>query len=93
MFKHLGEKESIAQIMRPGGCGDAHDVVDHEPGEVDLVTLVHKINQALIHCISLIAALSTRDDVLDDEPEQQLVQLLRVSLLDSLWASQPRLLT
>ena len=60
--------------MCPGGCGYPHNVVDHKHGEVDLLALVHKINQALIHRVSLIAALSMWDDVLDDEPEQELVQ-------------------
>ena len=56
--------------MCPGGGGNPYDVVDHKHREVDLVSLVHKISQALIHRVSLITALSTRDDVLDDEPEQ-----------------------
>ena len=78
--------------MCPGGRGNPHNVVDHKHGEVDLVSLVQKINQALIHRVSLIAALSTRDNVLDDEPEQELVQWLHIPLLDCLRATEPWLL-
>jgi len=75
--------------MCPGGGGNPHDVVDHKHEEVDLVTIVHKINQALIHRVSLIAALSMRDNVLDDEPEQELMQWLHIPLLECLRASEP----
>ena len=79
--------------MRPWDGGNPHYMVDHKCREIDLLPLIHEINQALIHRVSLIPALSTRDNVLDYEPEQQLVQWLHVFLLDSLWGSQPWLLT
>ena len=50
-----------------------YNMFDHDCGEVDLLTLEHEISEALIHSVSLIAPLVPGDDVLNDEPKQELV--------------------
>jgi len=92
VLKHLGEQEPISQIMRSGCCCNPPDMVDHECWQVDLLSPVHQISEALVHSISLIAPLRMRNDVLDDEPEDQLMERLHIALLHCLWAFQPRLL-
>ena len=78
--------------MRSGCCGDPHNMVDHESRQVDLLPSIHQVSKTLVHSIRLIAPLSTRYNVLDDEPEQQLMERLHIPFLHHLWALQPRLL-
>ena len=59
-------------------------MVDHECRQVDLFSFVHQISEALVHSISLIAPLRTRNDVLDDEPKDQLMERLHIALLHRL---------
>ena len=52
---------------------------------VDLLPSAHQICEALVHRISLIAPLRTRDDVLNDEPKDQLMERLDIAFLHCLW--------
>jgi len=60
--------------MRSSGVCNPSNVLDHESRKVDLLASVHKICEALVHCISLIASLASRDDILDEELEHELVK-------------------
>ena len=79
--------------MRSGGVCNTSNVLDHEGWKVDLLTSVHEISKTLIHGISLVAILPSRDDVLDKEPEKELVEWHHVALLHGLRVFQPWLLT
>jgi len=61
------------------------DVVDHECGQVDLLSSVHQISEALVHRIGLFAPLRMWNDVLDYKPEDQLMERLHIVLLHCLW--------
>jgi len=43
VFEHFGEQKAIPQIMCPGYCGYLHNMVDHEPRQVDLLFPIHQI--------------------------------------------------
>jgi len=81
VFEHPGEQKAVPQIMCPGSCGYRHNMVDHEPRQVDLLPLIHQVSQTLIHGVRLIAPLSMRYYVLDDKPEDQLMERLHIPLL------------
>jgi len=93
MLKHSGEQEPLAKIMGSEGVCNPSYVGDHESRKVDLLSSIHEISEALVHCISLISPLSSTDDVLDDEPKYELVERLHITLLHSLGVFQPWLLT
>ena len=86
MLKHPGEKEPISQIIRFGCCCNPRYVVDHECRQVDRLSSIHQISEALVHRISLIVPLRTRDNVLDYEPKDQLMERLYITFLHRLWA-------
>jgi len=46
--------------------------------EIDLLTLIHEINETLIHGIRLVALLASRNDVFDNEPEQELMKCCHI---------------
>ena len=94
MLKHPGEQEPVAKIMGSGGVCNANYVGDREGRKVDLLSSIHKISEALVvHCISLISPLPSRDDVLNNESKYELVERLHITLLHSLGVFQPWLLT
>ena len=93
MLEHPGEQEPVAKIMGSGGVCNVSYVSDHEGRKVDLLSSIHKISESLVHCISLISPLPSRDNVLDDEPKYELVERLHITLLHSLGVFQPWLLT
>ena len=80
-------------IMCSGGVCNASNVRDHESRKVDLLASIHKISEALVHRISLISPLPSKDDVLDDEPEDELVERLHIIIFHRLSVFQPWLLT
>jgi len=47
---------------------------DHDCREIDLLASIHEISEALIHGIRFISPLAPRNDVLDNEPEQELMK-------------------
>ena len=49
------------------------DMTDHNCEKINLLPLVHQVYEALIHCICKVAALTPWDDILYNEPEEQLV--------------------
>ena len=79
--------------MCSGGVRDAGNARDHESRKVDLLASVRKISEALVHCISLISPLPSRDDVLDDELEHELMERQHITFLHCLGVFQPWLLT
>jgi len=79
--------------MRSGGVCNPSNVLDHEGWEIDLLTSVHEIDEALVHCIRLISSLPSGDDILDEKPENKLVERQHITLLHSLGVFQPWLLT
>jgi len=79
--------------MHSGGVYNPSDVGNHEGRQVDLLSSIHQISKALVHSICLIPPLRPRDDVLDDELEDQLMERLHITLLHSLGVFQPWLLT
>ena len=92
MLKHPGEQEPISKIMRSGDVCDPHDVVDQEGRQVDLLSSIRQISEALVHSICLISPLRPRDDVLDYKREDQLMERLHITLFHSLRVFQPWLL-
>ena len=93
MFKHPSQQEPIPKIMFSGGVCYASYVPDHDCREIDLLASIHEISKALIHGIRLIAPLAPRYVVLDNEPEQELVEWCHVPFLHCLWVFEPWLLT
>jgi len=67
--------------MRSSGVYNPSNMLDHESRKLDLLASVHKICKALVHCISLITSLPSRDDVLDEKPEHELVKRQHITLL------------
>ena len=49
-------------------------MLEHESWKVDLLASIHEICETLTHSISLVAPLPSRDDVLDEESKQELVE-------------------
>jgi len=74
VLKHPGQQEPIPKVMLLGGVCNASNVPDHNCREIDLLASIHEINKTLIHGICLISPLTPRYDVLDNEPEQELVE-------------------
>jgi len=74
MFKHSGQQEPIREIMRISGVCNTSNMFDHEGRKVYLLASVHEISETLIYGISLVMPLPSRDDVLNEEPEHELVE-------------------
>jgi len=57
-----------------------------------LLSSIHKVNKTLIHSIRKIAALTSRDDILNNELKEQLMKRSHVTFLDGRGGFQPSLL-
>jgi len=57
-----------------------------------LLSSIHKVNKTLIHSIRKLAALTSRDDILNNEPKEQLMKRSHVTFLDGLGGFQSCLL-
>ena len=82
MRKDRGQKEPISQVMFPGSVCYARNVAKHNGREVNLLPSVQEVNKALVHSIRKIAALTSRNDILDDQPKEQLVEGSHFPFLD-----------
>ena len=78
MLKHLGQQKAMPKIMLSGGVCNTSYVPDHDCREIDLLASIHE------HDIRLIAPLAPRNDVLDNEPEQELIEWCHITLLHCL---------
>jgi len=68
-------------------------MLDHDGQKVYLLASIHEISETLIHGISLVVPLTAWDDVLYDEPEQELMEWCHITLLHCLRVFEPWLLT
>jgi len=59
--------------MFSSGVCYASDMLDHDSRKIDLLASIHEISEALIHGICLVVPLALWNDVLDYEPEQELM--------------------
>ena len=89
MFKHRGQQKPVPEIMRLSGVCCASNMLDHDGRKVYLLVSIHGISETLIHGIYLIAPLPPWDDVLYDEPEQELIEWCRFTLLHCLGCLSP----
>jgi len=74
------------------GVYNPGDMANHDCWEVNLLSSIHKVNKTLIYSIRKIAALTSRDDILNNEPKEQLMKRSHVTFLDRLGCCQPCLL-
>jgi len=81
VLKHPDQQKPISKIMFSGGVCNASYVPDHDCREIDLLASIHEISETLIHDIRLIAPLAPRNDVLDNEPEQELMEWFHIPFL------------
>ena len=58
--------------------------MNHDCWEVNLLSSIHKVNKTLIHSILKIMALTSRDDILNNEPKEQLMKRSHLTFLDGL---------
>jgi len=93
MLKNQSQEESIPEVMFPGGVRNPYNMTDHNCWKVDLLPPVQQVDEALIHGICKVVALTPWDDILYNELEEQLVYRCHVTHLDGLGCLQPCLLT
>jgi len=67
VLKHSGQQEPIPKIMLSGGVCNASNVPNRDCREIDLLA---SINDG----VRLISPLAPRNDVLDNEQEQELME-------------------
>jgi len=60
---------------------NASYVPDHDGREIDLLASIHEISEAPIHGIRLVVSLAPRNDVLDNEPKQELMEWCHIPFL------------
>jgi len=75
--------------MFPSGVCNPCNVADHDSWEVNLLPPVQQINETLIHNICKIAALTSRDEILDNKPKEQFMNRSHVTFFDVLGSFQP----
>ena len=80
MLENRGQPESIPKIMASGGCYNARDMTNHDGWEVERFTSVHQIYEALVHCICLVSPLTSRYNIFNDEPKEQLMEWQHITL-------------
>jgi len=64
-------------------------MLDHDGRKVYMLASIHEISETLIHGIYLVAPLTSWDDVLDDEPEQEQMESCHITLLHCLRVIEP----
>ena len=81
VLEQPGQQKPIPKIMLLGGICNASYVSDHDCRKIDLLASIHEISEALIHGIRLIVPMTPRNDVLDNEPEQELMEWFHIPFL------------
>jgi len=93
MLKKQSQEKSILEVVFSGGVHNPCNMTDHNCRKVDLLPPVQQVNEALMHGIRKVAALTPWDDIIYNKLEEQLVYRCHVTFLDGLGCFQPCLLT